>query len=429
MCMLLFLDYINMIEGLPNSPSCSRLPFKPKNLFGEAKGNLCEVNVSHVKDLTPRKQLLYQVSKRLKQRNAVLQQRSLTSKCRIKKAERYMKSNITSLNRLNRFTQDFVQSQIRMQPQKARGRRYTIDDKVFALSLYKQSGKAYKVLANMFALPSRKSILDLLRKIPFEAGINQRIFDHLKLAVGKIKNKLDKYCSVIFDEISLSASLQYLEKFDKIIGFKDLGDQNRSSKLADKALVFMVRGCRKKFKQPVAFYLTDGTMDSVNLAIIIKKVIETVQLTGLTVVSTICDQAPTNVAAINRLYKETLGKKYFGFEVGNQEIIPLYDVPHLLKGLRNNLVSKDLHFVIDDNKMIASWKHIIQFYEIDRKQSTGGDRLAPKLTDNHIYPEKMKKMKVSCAAQVFSQRVGAIMKRFPLISNNGKLIIYLSPSF
>lgn len=120
----------------------------------------------------------------------------------------------------------------------------------------------------MFALPSRKSILDLLQKVTFEAGINQRIFDNLKLAVGKIKNKLDRYCSVIFDDISLSASLQYAEKYDKVIGFKDLGSQNRSSKLVDKALVFMVRGCRKKFKQPVAFYLTDGIMDSSNLAII-----------------------------------------------------------------------------------------------------------------------------------------------------------------
>jgi len=35
--------------------------------------------------------------------------------------------------------------------------------------------------------------------------------------------------------------------------------------------------------------------------------------------------------------------------------------------------------------------------------------MTPKLTDAHIYPDKMKKMKVSVAAQVLSQRVGAIM--------------------
>lgn len=234
------------------------------------------------------------------------------------------------MGKLNTFTQQFIQSQIRMQPQKPRGRRFTTDDKVFALSLYKQSGKAYKVLSKMFALLSRKCILDLLKKIPFEAGINKRIFEHLKTAVQKIKHKLDRYCTVVFDEISLSASLQYLEQYDKVIGFKDFGGQNRSSDFADKALVFMVRGSRKKFKQPVAFYLTNGNMDSTHLSIIIKEVIKAVQLTGLTVVSTVCDQAPTNVAAINRLLKET-NEKYvtegkqsrFGFEIGTQDIISL----------------------------------------------------------------------------------------------------------
>jgi len=34
----------------------------------------------------------------------------------------------------------------------------------------------------------------------------------------------------------------------------------------------------------------------------------------------------------------------------------------------------------------------------------------PKLTDGHIYIDKMKKMKVSHAAQIFSQPVGSIMK-------------------
>lgn len=201
----------------------------------------------------------------------------------------------------------------------------------------------------MFALPSRKTILEVLKKIPFEAGINKHIFEHLKTTVKKIKHRLDRYCSIIFDEIAFSASLQYSEKFDKVTGLHRI---SCTSDFADKALVFMVRGSRKKFKQPVAFYLTNGTMDSANLAIIIKNVIKAVQSTRLTVVSTICDHATTNVAAINRLLKET-NEKYinagkenskFEFEIENQEIIPLFDVTRLLKGLRNNLVSKDLHF-------------------------------------------------------------------------------------
>ncbi|CAI6359922.1 unnamed protein product [Macrosiphum euphorbiae] len=62
-----------------------------------------------------------------------------------------------------------------------------VDDKVFALSLYKQSGKAYRMLSKVFALPSCKCITDMLKKIPFQTGINQRIFKNLKNAVQKLK--------------------------------------------------------------------------------------------------------------------------------------------------------------------------------------------------------------------------------------------------
>ncbi|CAI6373262.1 unnamed protein product [Macrosiphum euphorbiae] len=58
----------------------------------------------------------------------------------------------------------------------------------------------------------------------------------------------------------------------------------------------------------------------------LKNIIKVVQSTGLTAVSTICDQSPTNVNAINKLYKET-NEKYnkedkenraFGFEIETQ---------------------------------------------------------------------------------------------------------------
>lgn len=87
----------------------------------------------------------------------------------------------------------------------------------------------------------------------------------------KLNNKLDRFCTVIFDEVSISASLQFNESNGKVIGFEDLGQSDRSTKFADKALVFMVRGIRKKFKQPVAFYLTTSNMNGLKLAKIIKE--------------------------------------------------------------------------------------------------------------------------------------------------------------
>lgn len=384
----------------------------------KTKGILSNINVRRKIDLTPKCRHIYTSLNNLKKENAVLKTRFKSAKVRILKAEKYYKSHTKDLNELNSFTQNFIQSQIRTQSLNPRGRRYSIEDTIFALSHFKQSGKAYRMLSKIFALPSKKCITDLLKKIPFEPGINHHIFENLKKHVKKIKNKLDRNCSIIFDEISLSAGLQYIQSKDEVIGLQDLGNGNRSLLFADKALVFMVRGLRKSFKQPVAYFLANNAVKTVNLSIAIKDVIKAVQETGLKVISIVCDQDKTNVSAINTLMKETeekylrmnKEKQNFGFEIENNEIVPLFDFCHLLKGIRNNLLTKNLKFKKDGIIREASWSHIRQFYELDIKQSTVGDRLTPKLTDSHIYPEKMKKMKVSFAAQIFSQRVGSIMK-------------------
>ena len=70
----------------------------PKRLF---EGTLKDINFHRKADLTPRKSLLYNVTKRYKQRNSVLSQRYASAKKRILKAEKYINSNSKQLNRLN----------------------------------------------------------------------------------------------------------------------------------------------------------------------------------------------------------------------------------------------------------------------------------------------------------------------------------------
>lgn len=151
------------------------------------------------------------------------------------------------------------------------------------------------------------------------------------------------------------------------------------------------------------------------------------------VIARICDQASTNVAALNILKSETITKyakqgkekRNFGFELGGQEIVPLYDPPHLLKCMRNNLLTKHLTFWDKDGKTrIAKWDHIVQLYELDKNECVIGDRINPKLTDAHVYADRMKKMKVSHAAQIFSQRVGSIMKILATLSSMLHYILF-----
>lgn len=57
-------------------------------------------------------------------------------------------------------------------------------------------------------------------------------------------------------------------------------------------------------------------------------------------------------------------------------------------------------------RMRASWKDIEQFYKEDTKEDNKY-RSAPKLTDDHIYPDGRDKMRVKLAAQIFSHTVAA----------------------
>ena len=61
-------------------------------------------------------------------------------------------------------------------------------------------------------------------------------------------------CCLMFDEVSMS------HKFGCIEGFEDLGSHGRTSRIANRALVFMLRGLYKKWKESVAYYLIHGSI-------------------------------------------------------------------------------------------------------------------------------------------------------------------------
>lgn len=63
------------------------------------------------------------------------------------------------------------------------------------------------------------------------------------------------------------------------------------------------------------------------------------------------------------------------------------------------------NFQVDSNK-IASWTHIVEFYNRDNRQWI---KAAPKLFSYHIEPNNFARMKVKYAVQVFSNHVAADM--------------------
>lgn len=330
----------------------------------------------------------------------------------MKAAQKFISSPEYIKLRLNTTSFNFITSQLKLQKVNPQARRFSLDDKLFSLLLLKQSPKGYRFLRKIFALPSQRTLYNLLAKVPLHTGINGLIISNLKAAVNKM-TEMEKFCGILFDEISLEPMLIYNRTNDVIDGFQDNGPEHRHVSFADKAMVFMARGIYKKWKQPIAYYFNSGGMKSNNIVVCLKDVIRSVRETGLKVVITVCDQGSANVKAIRDLYSETEyimrghNNRYFGFLVDNEEVVPLYDSPHLLKGVRNHLVENNCRFVWRNNKVeVASWNDIRTLYDLDDPEEEF--KMCHKLTNVHI--NNTKKMKVSVAAQVFSHRVAALMR-------------------
>lgn len=104
------------------------------------------------------------------------------------------------------------------------------------------------------------------------------------------------------------------------------------------------------------------------------------------------------------------------YKVGEKTMIHSFDGPHIVKVVRNNLLTKNVQHYIDGrwdvskskkygNKQLASWDDVTKIFEINR---TGC--FLRKITEDHIMPSK-KKMTVSVATQILSSTYGTVMKR------------------
>jgi hypothetical protein len=293
---------------------------------------------------------------------------------------------------------------VRNSRQKPKGRRWTFEDKVLALALMKRSPKSYILLQTLFPLPSRRTLQSLLNTVHFKTGINAHVFGALIHSVQKMSGK-DRYCTVMFDEMSIRENVRFNQKSDCIEGFEDFGSLGRTFKIANHALVFMVRGLRQKWKQPVAYYFSRGGTKAEMIAQFLKEVLDACQNAGLHVVATVCDMGANNVKALKLLGVSEM-EPFFKFH--NKEIAAVFDPPHLLKCTRNLFRRYDVEMKSEPlgNQLpiIAKWGHISNLYQFDKPHEI---RLHYKLTDSHLNPVSQCAMKVKLAAQVLSHTVAA----------------------
>ena len=118
----------------------------------------------------------------------------------------------------------------------------------------------------------------------------------------------------------------------------------------------------RKNKEPALQYQNNPCLHSYK----IRNVLQAIHTTGLKVIATICDQGATNTAAINILKNDTKAeylkknlnhkKEFYEVKFGTEylNVIHLYDNPRLLKGIRNNLLNKNIIFKVNGQQNEAS---------------------------------------------------------------------------
>lgn len=387
------------LSGTPRTPMTSGSSSHKRKRFSLLES----LNLTSVVDFTPRKKKMVNVIRS--------QRKSISKFKRMSKAIRKKYQNILKFredsfveqaekNLPSSFTQ-FLRTQLRIAGKKPKGRRWTTDEKLMALPLFKKSPKAYTLLRSFVPLPSRRTLTSLLQQIPFSTGVHADLVSHLSIHASEMAEE-DKFCSLLFDEMRLKPNLFFDSHHDRIDGFEDLATGEKTNKLAKYALVFMVRALFGKWKQPVAYYFSHNSTSSSTICAIIKEIIPLLLSAGLKVLATVCDMGTNNVKAL-----KLLGASFQSpfFSIGNTRIFTIFDPPHLLKCFRNLFMKYDVEIGVDIGgnkvKKVAKWQHILATY---------ADQVPPfqdlkRLTKRHLDPKHRDKMRVYLAAQVLSNSV------------------------
>ena len=115
----------------------------------------------------------------------------------------------------------------------------------------------------------------------------------------------------------------------------------------------------------------------------------------------ISDQGSNNINLFQTRLKTGVDKPFFVHQ--EKKFFVLYDPPHLIKNVRNNL--KKNGFQVGDQDV--GWNFIRELYDKDSQTPT---RLAPQLTDRHLNLPTLSGLRVKLATQVISHSVATGMK-------------------
>ncbi|ELT95598.1 hypothetical protein CAPTEDRAFT_197860 [Capitella teleta] len=185
---------------------------------------------------SPSKEALKKMLSRYKKRWQREKKRKASSPKKMKEAEQIEVTRNLLKDHLSPDALNLVMAQIITKGR--RRQRWSKEVKLYCLQLAYTSNAAYKFLRKSFKIPSIRTLQRIFEKMHIDTGFSHQLLNHLKLETAKMPNK-DKYCTICFDEMALTAGLSYNRGHDIVKGFVDFANFGQSKKLGNHALVFM----------------------------------------------------------------------------------------------------------------------------------------------------------------------------------------------
>ena len=107
---------------------------------------------------------------------------------------------------------------------------------------------------------------------------------------AETSSKEDSLCGIVFDTMSIKEFLHFDKATDSIIGREDFEEHGKSLKMANHALVFIVKGLLTNWKMVLGYFFYSGGINTSKLKELYEAGIKKVQEMGMKIVFTVCDQ-------------------------------------------------------------------------------------------------------------------------------------------
>lgn len=233
------------------------------------------------------------------------------------------------------------------------GRRYTAEFMIECMMLMIKSPKGYTHLRErkFMPLPDPSRLKELYSSMPCSFGFSE-------LSLEKLEEKLsgldlqDRFVVVMFDEISLLEKMTLDKQKLLVDGFVDYGlddvidstPPGTPPRIADHALMFMVRSLKYGWIQPIAIFATRGACPAKTLTTLVNKAAAILEQRNARLIALISDGHRTNKslwAAFGITGEQERVKNWLPHPtVDGAKIFFISDVPHLMKCIRNHIWNK-----------------------------------------------------------------------------------------